>query len=351
MEMKEIFAKRLKSARLIKGLSMDDLVSAMDNSISKMAISKYENGLLAPNTTILIALSKALNQPVDYFFRPFDIKVESIKFRKKTKLGAKQEKAIKEEINDLVERYMSIESICNCLAQFSSPVKECISIKSDVKKAAQDIRTAWQIGFDNIASVIDLLENKGIKVLELDAPDSFDGLSSMVNEHYPVIVLNKNCTPERKRFNALHELGHIALNFSDSVSEKEEERLCHFFASEMLIPESVFKCEVGLHRQNISYPELRYLQCKYGISPEALMYKAKENGIISEKQHKEFCVQKNSCPSFKEKISSALYPREESNRFSNLVYTALSCEMITISKAANLLNHSIDQVRKDLAIL
>lgn len=68
MEMKEIFAKRLKSARLMKGLSMDDLVSAMDNSISKMAISKYENGLLAPNSTILIALSKALNQPVDYFF-------------------------------------------------------------------------------------------------------------------------------------------------------------------------------------------------------------------------------------------------------------------------------------------
>ncbi|MBE6503971.1 MAG: DNA-binding protein, partial [Methanobrevibacter sp.] len=42
MTQNEIFAARLKNARVMKGYSMDDLVSAMGNNISKMAISKYE---------------------------------------------------------------------------------------------------------------------------------------------------------------------------------------------------------------------------------------------------------------------------------------------------------------------
>ena len=42
MTQNEIFAQRLKNARVMKGYSMDELVAAMGNSLSKMAISKYE---------------------------------------------------------------------------------------------------------------------------------------------------------------------------------------------------------------------------------------------------------------------------------------------------------------------
>ena len=83
MEVKEIFAQRLKSARVMKGYSMDELVAAMGNNLSKMTISKYEKGQIAPSSTVLIALSNALEQPIDYFFRPISIQVDSIKFRKK----------------------------------------------------------------------------------------------------------------------------------------------------------------------------------------------------------------------------------------------------------------------------
>lgn len=83
MSQNEIFAARLKNARVMKGYSMDDLVSAMGNNISKMAISKYEKNQISPNSTVIISLAKALNQPVDYFFRPFTLQIESIKFRKK----------------------------------------------------------------------------------------------------------------------------------------------------------------------------------------------------------------------------------------------------------------------------
>ena len=352
MEVKEIFAQRLKSARIMKGYSMDELVAAMGNILSKMTISKYEKGQIAPNSTILIALSNALGQPVDYFFRPIAIYIESIKFRKKkSKLSAKQEKSIKENISDLVERYITIEEICNKTVPFESPFKKKISSPKQVKEAAINLREQWKIGFDGIVNVIDLLEEHGIKVVEIEASDSFDGLSSMVNDKYPVIVLNKNFPAERKRFTALHELGHILFSFRASVQEKEEESLCNLFANEMLILEQEFKRLVGDFRHDISYQELRSIQLQYGISCDALMYKAKDTGVISDQRYKTYYFQKKRSKDFKKLVERSLYPDEKSNRFNSLVYKALSNELITVSKAASLLNQNVEQVRKDLALV
>ena len=349
MTQNEIFAQRLKNARVMKGYSMDELIAAMGNSLSKMAISKYEKCQLSPSSTVLISLSKALGQPVDYFFRPFTMQIESVKFRKhKSKLAIKQEESIKQNISDMFERYITIEEICNASVKFVSPFKKPVSSAEQVKEAALKLRDYWNIGSDGIINVIDLLEEHGIKVMEIDAPESFDGLSSMVNDVYPVIVLNKTFPSERKRFTALHELGHLILNFGESVSEKDEETLCNLFANEMLILESMFRRIIGESRREITYPELRAVQIHFGISCDALMYKAKTCGIISEPRYKSYCIQKNRNSAFKERIEQSYYPQEESNRFNRLVYNALSNELITISKAASLLHTSVEQVRGDL---
>ena len=42
MKAEEIFARRLRSARVMAGYSMDDLVRKMGNSVSKMTISKQQ---------------------------------------------------------------------------------------------------------------------------------------------------------------------------------------------------------------------------------------------------------------------------------------------------------------------
>ena len=349
MTQNEIFAQRLKNARVMKGYAMDELVAAMGNSLSKMAISKYEKCQLSPSSSVLISLSKALGQPVDYFFRPFTMQIESVKFRKhKSKLAVKQEESIRQNISDMFERYITIEEICNASVKFVSPFKKPLSSAAQVKEAALKLRDFWNIGSDGIINVIDLLEEHGIKVIEIDAPESFDGLSSMVNDLYPVIVLNKAFSSERKRFTALHELGHLILNFDDSVSEKDEETLCNLFANEMLILESMFRRIVGDSRREISYPELKAVQIHFGISCDALMYKAKTCGIISEPRYKSYCIQKNRDSAFKERIEQSYYPHEESNRFNRLVYNALSNELITISKAASLLHKSVEQVRGEL---
>ena len=352
MNANEIFAQRLKNARVMKCFSMDDLVNAMGNNISKMAISKYEKCQLSPNSTIIISLAKALNQPVDYFFRPFSVQVNSIKFRKtKSNLAAKQENSIKEKVSDLIERYISIEEICTASIKFNSNCNEIILNDEQVKQAALQVRNEWSIGNDGIVNVITLLEEHGIKVMEIDAPESFDGLSSMVNDIYPVVILNKTYSSERKRFTALHELGHLILKFPEDIAEKDEEHYCNLFASEMLIPESVFKNIIGTSRHDISYQELKAIQKNFGISCDALMFKAKDCGIISEQRCRTYYITKNKNHAFKSMVENSIYPQEESLRFTSLVYRALSNELITTSKAASLLNQSVEQVREDLALV
>lgn len=352
MTEKEIFAARLKNARIMKGFSMDELVQAMGNNISKMTISKYEKCQLAPNSSIIISLSKALEQPVDYFFRPFTLQIESIKFRKtKSKLSIKNEEAIKENVADLIERYINIEEICNASVKFSSPFKDLITSEEQIKESALILRNEWNIGRNGIVNVIDLLEEHGVKVMEIEAPDSFDGLSSMVNALYPVIILNKSFNSERKRFTALHELGHLIFSFDNKITEKQEESLCNLFANEMLIPEEVFIDLLGESRYGISIQELKTIQLHYGISCDALMYKAKSCGIISDSKYKSFCLQKNRNANLKSIIEESIYHQEESSRFTRLVYNALSNELISMSKAAALLHQNINKVREDFVLV
>ena len=104
--MNDVFAERLKNARIMKGYSMDDLVKELGNCVTKTAIMKYEKGIMKPNSSLIISLSNVLNQPVDYFFRPFSFCIDSISFRKKSSLSIKEENAIKENDNDLIAAYI-----------------------------------------------------------------------------------------------------------------------------------------------------------------------------------------------------------------------------------------------------
>ena len=347
MDTSEIFAKRLRNARVMKGYSMEDLAKSMDNPVSKMAISKYESGVLKPNSSTLISLSKALDVPVDYFFRPFIFKIDSIQFREKSSLPVKKEKSIKEQIMDIVERYSSIEEICNASVPFS-PIDGEVKDGSDAIEAARKVRAKWNLGSDGIVNVIAMLEEHGVKIIELEAPSSFDGLSTMVNGIQPVIVLNNSLIPERLRFTALHELGHLSMNISATLDKSSSEHICNAFANEMLIPEREFKKAVGTSRKEIFYSELAYLQRQFGISCDALMYKARSANVISESSYRKFQVKKNSSSIYRRSVEKSLYPGEKSSRFECLVYQALSNNLISTSSAASSLNISVDSLKRSI---
>jgi Zn-dependent peptidase ImmA (M78 family)/DNA-binding XRE family transcriptional regulator len=348
--MKKIFSKRLKSARVRAGLSQDKLVESIGGIVSKNAISKYEKGEMMADVNVLLVLAKALDVKTDYFFRPFTVEIEQIAFRKKSKLPLKKVKAIKQQVTDFVEKYIEIEQFLNIQSDFKNPISGISAAsKQAVEQAANKLRTDWNLGLNAISNVIDLLEDKEIKVIEIDAPEEFDGFSGWADGSIPLIVINKNYTIERKRLTTLHELGHLLLNFEDTLTHKEKERYCFQFAGAMLIPEITFKKETGDQRSHFSLPELIAIKETYGISVQAIMARAKDLHIISDVQFIAFRKWINQNRT--EKGWGEYKGNEQSYRFKQLIYRAAAEEVISLSKAANLSNQKLAEFRKEFIAL
>lgn len=346
----EIFSRRLKQARIIKGMSLETLSNAMNNIVTRQAINKYEQGKMMPDSKVLIALASSLGVKVDFFFRPYSVEVGELDFRKKSKFSQSKIDSLKERIEEALERYLEIEQMNGAIPNFNLARKKVCSIE-EARLLAMEIRQKFQLGNDGISNVIEVLEDNGIKVVEIAESDLFDGLCGYANGHIPFIVINSEFPAERKRFTALHELGHLLMETPDAVEHKEAESLCNAFASEMLIPSAVLLSKIGEKRHDISLAELSDIQRQFGISVDAIMYALHQQGVISDNRYKTFNIKKNSCPVFKEEVRKSRIADERSGRFFRMVFRALADETISVSKAAVLLNTSVDKVQAQLQLV
>lgn len=346
----DIFPRRLRQARLMRGISLEKLAQSLAAPISKQAINKYEKGQMKPDSRILIALANALDMKIDYFFRPFTVEVDKVEFRKKSGFTEKMANAVKERVREELERYLEIEQIAGSQVRFTLPRKE-VRNQKEAKEFAGEIRQILSLGNDGISNVIEVLEDNGIKVIELSENEGFDGLSGFANEEIPLIVVNGNFPTERKRFTALHELGHLLLDIPATVSSKETESLCNAFASEMLLPAVVLKSKLGTVRHDISLSELTDLQRQFGISVDDIMVSLQESGVISDNRYAVFHKKKNSMADFRALVEKSRVEIEKSGRFARMVYRALADEIITSSKAAVLLNTTVDNINTNLQLV
>src|SRR6185436_7745078 len=233
-ENKNTFGNRLKLARKMAGMSLQDLADALENKITKQALSKYELGLMNPNGEVLLDVAKVLEVRPDYFLKKNQVELGQISFRKRNSLSKKDEDSIVEKTRDYVERFLEIENILVVENKFNNPLENLkINNKKDVESAANKLREVWELGSDPITNIIETLELKGVKVLLIDAVDDIDGFAVFTSNGIPVVVVNTRDKPvERIRFTIIHELAHLLLKFSESdkLTNKEIETLCHCFS-------------------------------------------------------------------------------------------------------------------------
>lgn len=339
--MENIFAKRLSSARRMAGLSLQSLADKLGNVVTKQSLNKYEQGIMRPDSDLVIAISNALQVSVNYFYTEpsIDIQFANVDFRKyTTKLSASQEISVKEKAKEVLERYFELEDILN-FEEDSQYFKfdELIKKPEDAEKAAIELRRQWDLGYDPIPDIVGMLEDKGYRVIEIDAPDSFDGFKADVGNR-KVIVLRKTKDEDdivRKRFTALHELAHHALKFAEGISDKEEEKLCHSFASAVLYPADMARKEMHKDRFHFYQNELLLIKERWGISFSATFSRALQLGIINDYVYRKFNIGYRQRNYHKLNQEPGRYPgREKPVRLERLVYLGLSKEILTINEAA-----------------
>ncbi len=116
-------------------------------------------------------------------FRPFTVEVDKVEFRKKSGFTEKMAQAVKERVREELERYLEIEQIAGAKVRFTLPRKEVRTLE-EAKEFAGEIRQILSLGSDGISNVIEVLEDNGVKVIELSENEGFDGLSGFIMSNF-----------------------------------------------------------------------------------------------------------------------------------------------------------------------
>ena len=256
---------RIQRARKALGLSLRDLGEQI--ALSHAAVKKYEDNEVTPASDILIKLAKALHVKVEYFFRPEHFTLENIKYRRHDiDMPERHLGEINAKILDQVERRVELENLfpSSPLQVFSINslgLPKLISEMEEIENIAERVRIKWNLGFDCIPDLIDIFEEHGIKVFEIDNEkySKLDGLYAAVN-NMPIIVIGNQRPGDRQRFTLVHELGHILLD-ERIATGMDMESCCNRFAGAFLLPKKSLVSILGEHRNSIEPRELSILSC------------------------------------------------------------------------------------------
>ena len=335
--------ERLKVARKAAQLSLRTL--AEEVGISAQAISKYERDLMVPNSAMLLRLAQALGVKVEFFFRSQQVTLSTPAYRKRVALPRKQEQAILAQVQEWLERYLETESLFppDEIRHFAWPdnMNRQASSLEEVEGVALALRQEWGLGKVFIENLVDLLEDQGVKVCLVEGHDEFDACTFWANDSIPVIATKRGVSGDRQRMNVAHELGHLVL-------ETDDEKAAYRFAGAFLVPGDAARYELGERRRTLDLYELHLLKHKYGLSMQGWIYRAKDLGIISESAAVRLFRRFRRESWHKQEPGDQLLP-EEPKRMTRLVLRALSEDLVSESRAAELLGKPLTQLYKEEA--
>ena len=346
------FPERLRSARKMSGLTLDALAEQIGHRVSKQALNKYEQGTAKPDPDLLLPLCEAMGVRPDYFTRQKQVDIVHYSFRKLVKLQKKEQSMAIEKTRDALERYFELEELLGVERSFERNIPGLPAViidHNDAERAAEAVRAAFNLGTDPLFNIVEMLEDKGIKIIEIEVEEAFNGMSTYIDDKIPVIVLNSRFDEklDRKRFTTLHELAHLLLTFSPDIDEKLEERLCDTFAGSMLLPGEKVKEILGKHRSALIWNELVLIKELYGISVRAILYRARTHGIITDYDLTSKMAELSRF--YGRKDEPGRYKGvEKAVRFRQLLLRAIAEEIITPSKAAALDGKKLADFRAEL---
>lgn len=348
-----MIGNRLKLARSAAGLSLRGLSDRIENRVTAQSIGKYERDEAMPRSGVLIALADALGVSVEYLMGEPGMVLQSVDFRTKKVASKREEDRIKAMVLHMLERYLTIEDILGLPSvRWDKPRSTPYPVVSDLSeadRAASALRYDWNLGLDPIPNMVELMEDRGVKVLFGPLSD-VDGLTAQVRrdgvEDAHVIVVNEEHDGERQRFTIAHEIGHLVLDVPANV---DEEKAAHRFAGAFLMPEEAVWAEVGKRRSAIGWAELFKLKLVFRASIQAITYRCKDLGVISPahmgRMFNTFTELGWRSPPYEEPLAS---DGERSGRFERLCFRALAEGAISESKASELLEMSVYDLNRQM---
>ncbi len=346
----------LKRIRIARGLTMEKAAKAA--GISRMAYHSIEKGLAEPRVGNLQKLAEALNVKVFDLVRSVP-ELRNVRFRAlkwKTTKAKEQREEIKAEVALWMRDFNDLENMLETKKgnKFKVPG---FKTKSPVR-IAEEARKWFDLGEDEIITdICGLVESVGIKLHFINVGlDNFSGLSVNDEELGAAIIVNTYAakTTERKIFTIAHEFGHILMHpdsFSDEDEEiKSQEDESNIFASHFLMPKEAFHKRLAEVKGIDFVDAILHVKRTFKVSYEAVLVRLIEEKITDNEIWKQFRARyKRRCnfdfKGHKEPEPLAAIDCIE-DRLSRLVREAYEKELISMSRAAEILGKSVVDMRE-----
>ncbi len=339
--------------RAASGLSLRELSAKINNMVTPQAISNYELGKSTPDSSVLMALAEALGVSVRYLMRGQRVVLGGVEFRKMRLRSRRRQARVEATVLHLLDRYLSVEELlCLPTVTWDKPRAApwpVVEDAAEAEQAASGLRGHWGLGGDPISNLAELLERRGIKTLATDLKN-VGALAGRVErrngEAATVIVVNQAWPGERQRLAMASELGHMVLAVNPGVSSRIAARR---FAGAFLMPAETLRAEIGAYRKRVSWRELLALKRVFGVSLSALIYRCRDLRVFGRSLCKrlfdELSAQGWRNPPYAEPGGLA---GETSSRLERLCYRAVEEDVISQSKAAEVLDISTYNLHRQM---
>jgi Zn-dependent peptidase ImmA (M78 family) len=281
---RETPAARLKTARSLTGLSTRAVAARLATRfpISHATIANYESGRSVPPIDVLAALADLYGRPVNWFLERGKCLTAARYRNLKSRLKVGDLHRYEAEVQRWIDGYVALES------RLKRPLTPGVTgfqaeRHSPPDALSRQVRDRLSISeHEPIPSVVDVLEQFGVRVLENRTNLRIDGLAARYGEEH-VVVLNPNVSNDRTRMNAAHELAHVLLGDCQAVeASRADEQRAFEFASHFLLPNGQLK------RAFEGKSVVRMVQFKerFGISLAAMIYRAEKLHFLTKPEAK-----------------------------------------------------------------
>ncbi|WP_426730245.1 ImmA/IrrE family metallo-endopeptidase [Myxococcus faecalis] len=276
-------SSRLTLARRRRMMTQAGLAEAIGVSV-RMVVA-YESGEKPPGDETLADMARVLGFPEEFFEGDDleDIPVEYVSFRALSSMLARQREAARAagtlalELNSWIDKRFSL---------LKADVPDLRHFEPEA--AAVALRAAWGLGERPIKNMVHLLEAHGIRVFSLAENNREVDAFSFWKGGTPFVFLNTMKNPERGRFDAGHELGHLVLHRHGEPGGREAEQQANAFASSFLMP----RASVVAHApRSPRLDVILGLRSIWGVSASALVRRMHDVNMISDWNYRSLSIE------------------------------------------------------------
>ena len=354
---------RIRKAKAITQVELSRRVG-----ISRQAYSAIEAGRSLPKTQTLLSIASSLNVPVgELIAEPASF--ESLRFRSR-KTMSKRDLAQRDELLLRFARWLhDYRELEEALDESRPFALEGIDAFEPIGAARQCRLRLGVAPNEPVDDILGLLESAGVKVFTGDfGLSQVFGFSAGRADGGPAVAVNaaSDVTIERQIFTAAHEIGHLILHSSsygasDGEIPQAEEAEADAFAGHFLIPKRGFDKELD-ENQGLPLVEfVLHVKRKFRISYLTVLYRlVHEYGYSSDlyahfrASYRRHYGKSLSGKAEPEAIEDLVASREVESlsihdfiegRLERLVRQAVSGHQITVSRAAEILGKTPEEMR------